>query len=386
MDDLFNIKPGHNKTGYNALKRLPKNPTITHFKELLEHHDWLHAFGDTEKYLLPIAKIKLQQFSAEAKSLDASDFKDMNIYRRYALIICMLHQAQRRAKDSLVIMYCRTMAKMHKKAEAKYDLLREQKEEKTKHLLSAFNDVLVICKEATSPESIGATILDAMSNHGGVGSLHIECEEVIAFHSDSYLPLLGVYFAPKRSTLLKLIRVLNIQTASQDQSLINALNTILKHANSRLEYFEDDQLDASFAPEKWKKLIFKKDKKSRWVSQRYLEMAVFSCLSNELRSGDIYIEGAETYSDYRKELLDWESCKLLLDEYCSEVKIPSNSSAFVKQLRDNLTQTANRVDAQFPELTEFIIDANGNPFLKRRGPKQRSSQAIWLAHEISGQQ
>ncbi len=34
-------------------------------------------------------------------------------------------------------------------------------------------------------------------------------------------------------------------------------------------------------------------------------MAVFSCLSHELRSGDIFIEGAETYADYRKELLDW---------------------------------------------------------------------------------
>jgi len=35
LDDLFVIKPGHNKTGYNSLKRLPKNPTISHFKELL---------------------------------------------------------------------------------------------------------------------------------------------------------------------------------------------------------------------------------------------------------------------------------------------------------------------------------------------------------------
>ena len=137
MDDLFIVKPGFNKTGYNSLKRLPKNPTITHFKELIEHHDWLLSFGNIEEYLQDISKIKLQQFSAEAKSLDASDFKDMNKHRRYALIVCLIHHAQRRAKDSLAIMFCRTMAKMHKKADEKHELLRKQQEEMTKHLIGS---------------------------------------------------------------------------------------------------------------------------------------------------------------------------------------------------------------------------------------------------------
>ena len=101
LDDLFIIKTGYNKTGYNGLKRLPKNPTISHFKELLEHHDWLLLFGNAEKYVHDISKIKLKQFSVEAKSLDASDFKEMNKHRRYALVICLIHHAQRRAKDSL---------------------------------------------------------------------------------------------------------------------------------------------------------------------------------------------------------------------------------------------------------------------------------------------
>ena len=38
LDDLFLKQFESSKTGYNSLKRLPKNPTIPHFKELLEHH------------------------------------------------------------------------------------------------------------------------------------------------------------------------------------------------------------------------------------------------------------------------------------------------------------------------------------------------------------
>jgi hypothetical protein len=65
LDDLFIIKPGHSKTGYNSLKRVPKNPTISHFKELLEHHDWLMSFEHIDNYICDIAKIKLQQFSKD---------------------------------------------------------------------------------------------------------------------------------------------------------------------------------------------------------------------------------------------------------------------------------------------------------------------------------
>ena len=374
LDDLFIIKPGCSKTSYNGLKRLPKNPTISHFKELLEHHDWLMSFGKIEDFLCGISKVKLQQFSVEAKSLDASDFKDMNQNRRYALILCLINHAQRRAKDSLAIMYCRTMAKMHKKANEKHESLRKQQEDMTKHLLNAFYDVLVVCKEEKSPDILGKNVIAAMSNHGGVGVLHNECEQVVAYHCDSYLPLLWEYFAPKRPTLLKLARILNLQSSSQEKSLIDALQTVLSNLHIKSEYIEDDNIDVSFAPEKWQNLIYKKGQSQNLVSRRYLELAVFSCLSNELRSGDIFIEGAEAYADYRKELLDWQSCQPLLNEYCDEVGIPNNAKDFVKNIRNNFIKIAERVDKQFPDITELVI--------KKRSPKQRSRQAIWLSQEI----
>ena len=51
-------------------------------------------------------------------------------------------------------------------------------------------------------------------------------------------------------------------------------------------------------------------------------------------------------------------------------------------LRENLIKTAERVDKQYPDLTELVIDEKGNPILKKRSPKQRSQQAIWLSQEI----
>lgn len=381
LDDLLLTKMLSSRTTYNDLKRLPKNPTITHFKELLHHHDWLMSFGCMNDYLLDISKIKLQQFTTEAKSLDASDFKDMSVYRRYSLIICLIQYAQRRAKDALAIMYCRTMAKMHKKAEEELTVQREQQAEKTKHLLGAFYDVLVACQEEASNAVKLEKIMQKMSDHGGVGTLHDECEQIVAYHSNSNLPLLWKYFIHKRPTLFRLVRVLQLKTASQNNSLIEALQVVLINVNNTAEYLIDE-VDLSFASKEWQRLICKKDNSKYTISRRYLEMAVFSCLTNELRSGDIFIEGADTYSDYRNELLDWESCQTLLAEYCNDVGTPTNAKDFMQALHDNFCSVAKQVDTQYPDLTELIIDDQGNPILKKRSPRQRSQLAIWLAQEI----
>ncbi len=64
------------------------------------------------------------------------------------------------------------------------------------------------------------------------------------------------------------------------------------------------------------------------------------------------------------------------------MSIPNNAKAFAKHLRNNFIRIADSLDKQFPDITEFMIDEKGNPILKKRPPKQRSWQAIWLAQEI----
>jgi TnpA family transposase len=381
LDALFVIKSGFARTGYNALKRLPKSPSISHFKELITHHDWLSSFGDTDKYLTDIAKIKLQQFAAEAKSLDASNYKNMNDSRRTALIICLVHQAQRRAKDSLAIMYYKTISKMHYKAAEKLREMKDNREDTTRHLLGAFNDVLVICKQHTAHEDIGKNVTVTVECHGGADSLHTDCINMLALNSNSHLPLLWEYFAPKRSTLIKLICILKIQTASNDYSLIKALEIILANADSRQELLRNNGMDMSFTSEKWKNLIYTNSEKTS-ISRRHLEMAVFSALADELKSGDVFISGAENYADYRSELLPWDECQPLLAEYCREIGFPHNAKGFVKQLRNNLREKACAVDAEYPDQLSFVIDEKGKPTLKKYAPKKRSQQAIWLANEI----
>ncbi|MCP3672543.1 MAG: hypothetical protein GY814_19345 [Gammaproteobacteria bacterium] len=120
-------------------------------------------------------------------------------------------------------------------------------------------------------------------------------------------------------------------------------------------------VDLSFTTKLWRRLIIDETGKQPRIVRKYFELCIFSHLANELHSGDVFIENAGSFADYRQDLLPWNECQLLLENYCHEVSIPDNSEAFVDALRQRLTQAAERVDKKYPSLSELVIDDNGRP-------------------------
>ena len=381
LDDLLVTPPESNRSGFNKLKNLPKRATITHFKELITHHHWLMNLGSFLNYFNDISKIKQEQFAAEAITLDASDLSEISPSKRYTLIVSLIHAAQSQAKDAVALTFCKTMRRIHKQGEEKLALLRDQYMEKTHDLLSLFSDVLVNFRDQNLSRHSIKRIKEKLENQGGTEALLISCTEVMAYNTHDYFLLLWPYFHKKRSTLIKMIKELNLGSTTQNELLIQAINIMLDNAHKKSEYLSID-VDLSFVSRQWKKLIFKKDGDKNVVARRHFEAWVFSCLANELRSGDIFIEGAESYADYRKDLQDWNLCEPQLEEYCRSTGLPSNGKDFVKQLKENLKKTAKRVDDSYLDLSELIIEPGGRPLLKKRSRKNRSSNAIWLSQEI----
>lgn len=84
------------------------------------------------------------------------------------------------------------------------------------------------------------------------------------------------------------------------------MNIMLDDEDKKSEHL-DIQINFSFTTESWRKLILKKDNEKLLVTCRYLEICIFSHLAKYLNSGDIFIDGAESFSDSRKELLSWKT-------------------------------------------------------------------------------
>ncbi|MEM1395475.1 MAG: DUF4158 domain-containing protein, partial [Cyanobacteria bacterium P01_H01_bin.150] len=78
----------------NLLKSPPKSATLGGMKQLLAKFDALMTFGNAKQLLSTIAPTKVRYFAAQARALDISEFRDINIPKRRTLLICLLYSAQ----------------------------------------------------------------------------------------------------------------------------------------------------------------------------------------------------------------------------------------------------------------------------------------------------
>ena len=139
-------------------------------------------------------------------------------------------------------------------------------------------------------------------------------------------------------------------------------------------------LDLSFLSDAWRQLIYRAEGDTVLVVRKHFEVAIFSYLAQELHAGDVFIEDAESFSNYREELIDDANSESLILSYCQQLGLPNNAKAFVRHLREDLTTLSRQVDQAYPELSELVIDEFGNPTLKKR--KKGAPHSTWLAQEI----
>ena len=147
-----------------------------------------------------------------------------------------------------------------------------------------------------------------MSEQGGVEALAGQCETVSAWHSDNDLPLLWPIHAKHRSLLFQLIDLLDIRSATQDRSLLDALAVVSRHRHARRDEVLDN-VDLGFASQRWQSFVIKRRSEPGTFDRRALEVCVFVHLADALQAGDLYVVGAENFADYRAQLLPWSECE-----------------------------------------------------------------------------
>ena len=110
-------------------------------------------------------------------------------------------------------------------------------------------------------------------------------------------------------------------------------------------------------------------------------MCVFVHLADALQTGDLYVVGAETFADYRAQLLPWAVCAARLPAYCAALGIPERGEDFAAALKAEL-RAAAEVDAGFPDNTELSVDADGTPHLRQLATTERPAGLADFEQEI----
>ncbi|MFD6938189.1 hypothetical protein ACFWAP_18825 [Streptomyces goshikiensis] len=407
--------PAGARSRFDELKRPAKAPTISHLREHLAHLGRLEELGSTARWLKDVPPGKVSHFAGQAKVLDAAEMSKVGVVKRLALLASLLHSAKIRARDELVMMLCRRMGSLTKKAKEDLEKIRERHREESERLLAVLGEVLQAAKDAvgfdgesvtlpTSPrkrnkvhKQCGAAVLDRLEKAGGLAKLSEDHELVSAHHGDNYAPLVWRHFKSHRKTLLDLTEALVMVATSTDGEVLEAVEfcQAMRHRSSEwvpVEYTVTDEdgteetktVTAEFASQMWQRILFAKQRPGL-VNRRHFEVCTLSYLVQELRTGDVAVIGSESYANLHEQLLSWEACQPLVAEYCEEAGLPATASAFTAALKQQLTAMAAKVDADYPDNADLTIDKDTGKIVlsPRQGKERRKSAQTWSGRSSS---
>lgn len=304
---------------------------------------------------------------AEAAALDVGDIRDIHdTPRRLSLLLCLLHRAQMQTRDQLVEMLLKRMRSTTNAAHERLNELHDQYRELEEQMLAVFSEVLTHTMATPEEEvaTLGHHVRQVLKAHGGAEALQERYAHVAAYHNNNYRPLMWGFFRPYRAAFFQVSRLLTFRSATQNQSLLDALRFIQRFQHARGSTVPNE-IALDFASTRWQALIRTRQQRETVLQRRPLEVCVFFYLDHGVRCGDVYIEGSEAYADYRQQLLAWEECVSRLPAYCQALQMASTAADFVAALRERLREAAARVDATYPTNTALTIDTEGTPHLKR---------------------
>ena len=390
LDVLLDVVGPSRTTAFNRLKQSAGRASWSAFREQVAHMAWVDSLGDTTVWLEGIAESKIADFGGEAWAADAAVMGDVAPLKRTALLACAVHVARQRVRDDLAEMFCKRIASITKRAKTELEEIRAKQAEISERLIEHYRDVLVHLdpRSPTGSQAPAALALAraAVERAGGFEAELADIEVVAAHHANHYMPLVDRNFRRDRATMFAFVRTVELEATSADRSVLDALDHAVAHSHLTRDlipgHVDGVVIDLSFASEQWQRLVRGRDHKGR-LARRHFEACVFTYLAEALRTGDVAVEGSQAFANWSAQLLPWEDCRPLLEEFCAEAGLPTTAALFTEQLRANLTAKAAEVDAGYPSNADLVIDeVSGVPTLKRRRGQDRSASAAALEEAI----
>jgi hypothetical protein len=321
LDQLLVVDPFTKRTPWDALKRDPGTPTLTHLKALLDHLAWLATLPSVHTALAAVPDVKRKHFAAEANTLDAARMAALEGTKRATLLAALLAVRTAQARDDVAEMFIKRMLSIHQKAKDALAAYHAAHQGQTDDLIATLRDTVRAYQHTGSADERIAAIGSALATTPE--TILAACEAHLAYAGNNYFPFLWACYRAHRPTLFRLVRTLTFESTSQNTSFLDALAFLLRHETSKsdwlLLYREEPTdrgirrvplLDLSWVPEGWWRLLTEQYisvPPPKQINRRHFEVCVFTQLLAELKSGDVAIVGSDAYADYRTQLIDWKS-------------------------------------------------------------------------------
>ena len=382
LDDLVLQRRG--LTLWDQLKREPKRPTVREVAKFLEHIRWLKSLGHGLPDTREMAVTKRHQMMLEARALDAKDIRAVKPLKRHTLAVLLIQSQLEKATDDVASIFIKIMHGIDNQAEERLRQYRLDHAEQTDRLIGQFREVLAAMQEGKSAKKRVESMERVL---GDPEQWIIQCDEHAAFAGNNYLPFMLKPYSDKRALLYQCLEVLELQSSSQDDTLVRAIAWLREWRTARREHLDvavlPNGIDLKrWLPDGWYRLVAvtSPEGESR-IHRKYLELFVCMSIMKDLQSGDLYSAHSNDFDDYREHLVSWDEYGGELGRYCDITSLPKDGAGFVAQLKTEMSTLAKQVDDSFPE-NEFVRIGENGLVIQRLDRKQDPPELALLESRL----
>lgn len=378
LDMLFAVDPQQGTSPWDALKREPGHPTLTHLRDLLDRLTWFGQWPDLQPALAALPEVKVRHFAAEANTLDAARMLAMEPNKRVTLGSALLRVRAAQARDDLAEMFIKRMLTIHHKAQAALIAYQATHQQQTDQLIATLRELLVAYQGDGDPIERWAAMNAVIQDQGPI--MLAACESHLMHSGNTYYPFLWAPYRSHRATLFRILQTLSFTATSQDTTFVQALQFLRQHEHSKGEWLPvlhpnrcDGRtrwvpaVDLSWVPDGWWRLLtgqYTSTVPPRQINRRHFEVCVFTVLMQQLKAGNVAIAGSDAFADYRDQLIDWSEYQRTVAAYGQMLGFPTDGAAFVTHLQHQLAQRAATTDAAFPS-NHLVRLERGEPVITR---------------------
>lgn len=348
---------GPNGFGWSTLKNEPKRPTPRNIHAYIAYLEWLSTLQQSLPTDFGLPPTKHRQFINEAKALDQAELMKLKPQKRMAMVIILIRHQYAQTLDNAAQIIIKLLQKMDATAQRHLEEYLTQHRKNTDRLISVLSGAVKVYLD--KPESVAA--FDPILGNNSEKLLQM-CDQYMAYADNNYLPFMIRLYKKQRSSLFRTVEILNLASASEDKTILHALNFVIENKKRRTERLCIQQTDGDnnsnnlinirWIREKWWKLVTGKTSRSAKVThvdKACFELCVFERVAEELSTGDLYIPYSETFDDYREQMITWDEYSTECDTYCEQVGIKAGEQAFTAALKDDMTAICEKADRLFPD-------------------------------------
>lgn len=342
------------------LKQEPDKPTVNTVKSYATYVDSLRRWQELLAIKIELPAAKYEQFCQEAYAINLTQIKRLSLKRQYTYAVLLVQLQTAKATDNLVRLFTKHIKQLHNKAKKALDIYRlNQVESSTSLIAQLLSFTKAYQTEGTTTQRFAA-IEKTMPDEPQI--IVKQCEDHLAISQDNELCFLPKIYKSKRFVCFNCLANFRLETTSQQRNFKKCVDFIRLHQYSKRELLETSELNLSWITNKWRKLVTGKTTrqgKVEVVNRRFFELCVFTELSRQLESGDMYLDNSLEYDDFTKRYISWKEYAQQAPAYEAISGISTDPNKFTEQLKKWMLDGAEIMDDGFTS-NEYVRLEDGS--------------------------